>query len=95
MATTARLHTKLGQRDFCKIYPNFYRAIYPLVYLSLSALIGFVVLYRMLVCNWEEFAVQARICGIMTFELESDQASESADVAANMAGCFASCSRCC
>jgi hypothetical protein len=49
---------------------------------------------RMLVCNWEEFAVQARICGIMTFELESGQASKSADVAANMAGCFASCTFC-
>ncbi len=45
----------------------------------------------MLVCNRDELAVQATICGIMTFELESGQASESADVAANMAGCFASC----
>ncbi len=45
----------------------------------------------MLVCNCDEFAVQARIYGIMTFELESGQASKSADVAANMAGCFASC----
>jgi hypothetical protein len=46
---------------------------------------------QMLVCNWDEFSVQAGICGIMTFELESGQASESADVAPNMAGCFASC----
>jgi hypothetical protein len=86
MVAVARPHTKLGQRDFCKIYPNFYGAVYPPVYLSLNALICFVVLYQMLVCNWEEFAVQARICGIMTFELEFGQASESADVAANMAG---------
>jgi len=48
----------------------------------------------MLVCNWDEFAVQPRIYGIMTFELESGQASKSADVAANMAGCFASCTPC-
>jgi hypothetical protein len=26
---------------------------------------------QMLECNCDEFAVQARICGIMTFELES------------------------
>jgi hypothetical protein len=43
---------------------------------------------QMLVCNWDEFAVQARICGIMTFELESGQASESADVAADIGGCL-------
>jgi hypothetical protein len=35
MATTAHPHTKLGQRDFRKIYPNvwqrdyFYGAVYP------------------------------------------------------------------
>jgi len=35
MATTTRPHTKLGQRDFRKIYPNvwrrdcFYGAVYP------------------------------------------------------------------